>query len=146
MARGRKISDVVVVDTSVIVKWLSSHNELWLEKADLLLKRVEKGEVELRAPVLAKYEAANAIRYKALGVAEKLTAVQRFYDLPIEYFDVDERQAETVLSISLTYEMAYYDATFLELAQRTSGILVTADAKDQGKCREVKVVDLRDYA
>lgn len=145
MVAKKRIGGKVVVDTSVIVKWLTSHNEQWLEQADLLMGRVESGEIELIASIVARYEVLNAVRYKALGAAEKLVALTRFFELPIEYYDVNEFQAETVLSIALAYEMTIYDASFVELTERCNCMLVTADAKDQGKFPGGVVVELKDF-
>ena len=51
----------IIVDSSVVVKWLSADNEKYLSQADKLLFEVEKEKVRLYAPELAKYEVTNAL-------------------------------------------------------------------------------------
>jgi len=51
----------IIVDSSVVVKWLSADNEEYLTQADKLLFEVEKEKVRLYAPELAKYEVTNAL-------------------------------------------------------------------------------------
>ncbi len=51
----------IVVDTSVIVKWLNKTNERNIESEDQIMESALKGEVELLAPELDKYELGNVL-------------------------------------------------------------------------------------
>ena len=135
----------IVVDSSVIVKWLVAEKEEWMEQALDLLDRVRKGKVEIIASVLAKYEVVNAIRHKSLSDPEKNLCVDNFYDLPIKYLDVSRKQAQQGRKIAEEASITYYDAVFVELAERLKVILVTANPKHQKKFRRIKVVALKDY-
>ena len=54
----------LVVDSSVIVKWLNATDEQNLEEADQILADAIKDNVELIAPELAKYEIGNVLLLK----------------------------------------------------------------------------------
>lgn len=51
----------LVIDSSVIVKWLNTTDEGNLEKADKILADALQRKVELLAPELAKYEVGNVL-------------------------------------------------------------------------------------
>ena len=46
----------LIVDSSVIVKWLNQTKEQNLEQADKILSEAREGKIQLIAPELAKYE------------------------------------------------------------------------------------------
>ena len=60
----------LVVDSSVIVKWLNQTKEQNLEQADKILNQARDGLVDLIAPELAKYEVGNVLTTKDVGVEE----------------------------------------------------------------------------
>lgn len=134
-----------VVDSSVIVKWLVAEKEEWMEQALKLLERVKRGTVEVAAPVLAKYEVVNVVKHKILTDPEKTLCIENLYDLPIKYFDVSRKQARQGREIAEKMSITFYDAVFMELAQRLDATLITANPKHHKSFRGVKVVDLKNY-
>lgn len=60
----------LVVDTSVIVKWLNQKDEPYLNQADKIFEDASKQKIEILAPELAKYEAGNALLYKGMTLPE----------------------------------------------------------------------------
>jgi predicted nucleic acid-binding protein len=135
-----------VVDSSVILKWMLTHKEDWLDKADLLLKRFISGKIKLAAPVLAKYEVANAIRFKSYSNQEKLDFIKRFSEIPLKYYQVSAEQIEDIMILANDRGITFYDAVFMELAQRLNATLITANPKHQKSLPGVKVVDLKNYS
>lgn len=135
----------LVVDSSVIVKWLVSDKEQWLDKADKLMRDVEKGRAIVVSPEMARYEVMNAVRFKSLSTLEKTECVGRFYRLPITYYSTSDRNGEVAMVMADDYDITYYDAVFLELAERLHSPLVTANVKHQGRVDRVEVVALKDY-
>lgn len=134
-----------VIDSSVVVKWVLAENEDWRDQAKLLLERLKNGEVVLTAPVLAKYEVANAIRHKSISDLEKIDCLEQIYGVPVKYYSLSEKQAVTALVLASDLEITFYDAVFIELAKRLGIGLVTANPKHQKKFGGVKVVALKDY-
>lgn len=135
----------VVLDSSVIVKFLFSEGEDHLDHADKLLRQSSQGSVDLIAPSLAKYEVGNVIRFRKLTDAEKRASWENLSGLPITFMEMGFRDGVRSLAIAESATMTFYDAVFVELASRLHATLVTANPKHQKKLRAVRVVALGDY-
>lgn len=141
MAKKRKI----VVDSSVIVKWLNSQDEKYLPEADRLLKDCEKGKIALYAPELAKYEVGNAILNKGLEISLAKTSLGTISVLPVNFVTLSKESMLNTLEVAGENNITYYDATFINLAERISGELVTDNPKHQRGTRGVKITSIKNY-
>ena len=138
--------DTLVVDSSVITKWLNKKNEENLEKADLILEETRRGKVELIAPELAKYEIGNVLcTSKKLVPKEANISLGTVYSLPITFIGETEDLAKQTFGLAFKHNITYYDASFMSLAKQYNAILVTDNIKHQGKSSEVKAVSLQNY-
>ena len=138
--------ETLVVDSSVITKWLSKKNEENLEKADLIIEQTSNGEVGLIAPELAKYEVGNVLLTgKKLTPQEANISLGTAYSLPITFVSETEDLSKRTFELAYKHDITYYDATFLSLAKQYNATLVTDNIKHQGKSSEIKVVSLKDY-
>ena len=138
--------ETLVVDSSVITKWLSKKNEENLEKADLIIEQTSNGEVGLIAPELAKYEVGNVLLAgKKLTPQEANISLGTAYSLPITFVSETEDLSKQTFELAYKHDITYYDATFLSLAKQYNATLVTDNIKHQGKSSEIKVVSLKDY-
>ena len=136
----------VVIDSSVILKWLSNDNEKYIDVADKILQDAQKGKIELLAPELAKYEVGNVLLYsKKLSPKQAHIIFNKFYNLPLSFIIESEKLANETYNIASKLEITYYDASFLSLAKQHEAILVTENIKHQGKTAEIKVISLADY-
>lgn len=91
----------LVVDSSVIVKWLNKDGEKHTENADRILDDVRSGTVELIAPEFAKYEVGNVLlRGKGLTWNEAAVLLSTFYSIPIAFV------GESGIIAEETYELA----------------------------------------
>jgi len=141
----------LVPDSSVIVKWVSQDNELYLQQANRILQDVQKGDVSLLTPELAKYEVGNALLKKGLTSSQAFHSLGTVSSLPIQFV------TETHELAALTYQMAYdlrlagdkkftyYDAAFTALAKQEGAVLITDNPKHQAKVSGIKVVPLEKY-
>lgn len=135
----------VVVDSSVMVKWLSIKGELDFQRARQILKNVQLRKVTVLAPELAKYEVGNALLNKRLSLQELLDSLDVFYRLSVVFFtETDELGAETY-KIAQESGITYYDAAFAALAKQENAVLVTANPKHQNKIKGVKVLSIEAY-
>ena len=141
MVKKRKI----VVDSSVIVKWLNGQDEKYLPEADRLLKDCEKGKVALYAPELAKYEVGNAILHKGLEIPLAKASLGIISVLPINFVTLPKEGILNTLEIADKNKITYYDAAFIDLAEKIGGELVTDNPKHQKKVKGSKIISLRDY-
>jgi len=137
---------VLIVDSSVIIKWLSEDRENNLENADRILSDAQTGKVELVAPELAKYEVGNVLLFsKKLSSEQATITLAEFFNLPITYIPESEKQAIETFTLAFDLGITYYDAAFLSLAKQYNATLVTENVKHQGKSSEVKVTSLEEY-
>ncbi len=140
-----------VLDSSVIVKWVSSDNENYLDKANTILKDAEKGKINLIAPELAKYEIGNALLKKSLPTEQAYHSLSIIANLPIRYVpETEDLAMETYkmaqeARLSGNPKFTYYDAAFNALAKSESAELITDNPKHQTKIKGVKVIALKDY-
>lgn len=135
-----------IVDSSVLVKWLNTDNEQYLEQADKLLKKARDGEIELFAPELVKYEFGNVLlKGKQLAPSEALISLSTAYSLPINFVSESEELARETYELAFDLGITYYDASFMSLAKLYDATLVTENIKHQGKSTKIKVKALRDY-
>lgn len=135
----------IVLDSSVIAKWVNRQNELNIEKSDKLLDDCRQGIIKLFIPELAKYEIGNVLWKKKLDPDLFHPVLDVLYSSPIEFVCLNLQNAVRILEITNENGMTYYDATFVELAERLKAILVTDNPKHQSKFKGVKIVSLVDY-
>ena len=137
--------NTIVVDSSVIVKWLNQTNEVNIAKADEILQSAFEGSVELVAPELARYEIGNVLMKKRLTIPEAVISLSTVYSLPISFIPESEELANETYNIAFNSGITYYDASFMSLAKLYDATLVTENLKHQGKSKDIKVKHLKDY-
>ena len=135
----------LVVDSSVIVKWLNTKNEINIEQADKILKDGQVGKITLIAPGLSRYEIGNALLNKNLILPQAFDALGTSYNLPVTFVPETKELAFDTYRMSQESKITYYDASFIALAKQTSATLVTDNPKHQAKVKGVNVVALKDY-
>ena len=136
----------IIVDSSVIIKWLHKENERYLDQASKILEDVKNGTVTLLAPELAKYEVGNALLFgKKLSTDQAKIPLAAFYLLPIQFAVQSEQSAILTYEIAEKMKITYYDASFIALAHQENAVLITDNPKHQGKDNEIKVVPLSEY-
>lgn len=93
--------DVLVVYTSIIVKWLNQDNEGNIERADKIMKDAEAGKVSIVAPELAKYEVGNVLLLgKHLTTQQASIVLNQFYKIPITYIE------DSLINANITFDIA----------------------------------------
>lgn len=136
----------LVIDSSVILKWLNQENEKLIDKAEKVLMDAREGNVVLLVPELAKYEIGNALLLsKKLTSSQMKEAFSFLYSLPLKFFPHLLDLAESTYQIARKATITYYDASFIALAKQEDAILVTDNPKHQAKQLDVKVIPLKEY-
>lgn len=137
---------LIIVDSSVIVKWLHKEDELYLKQADKIINEAQNKAATLLAPELAKYEVGNALLFsKKLSLKDANTILSSFYLLPIQFIFMSKDLANETYKIALESGITYYDASFVALAKRENATLVTDNPKHQAKQLRIKVISLKEY-
>ena len=136
----------LVVDSSVIVKWLNITDEKNLEQADKVLADALEGKVKLIAPELSKYEVGNVLLLKK-KISSKTVKIpiQTLYASPIQFVQESEDLARETFYLAEALKITYYDASFLSLTKQYGATLVTENIKHQGKASGIKVIPLSRY-
>lgn len=136
----------LVLDSSVIIKWLNRHNEEHLAQANKLLDELELGIMEVLVPYLVKFEIANALlKGKRLPYKEAAIALDSFSKLPIHYIDFWLELLLFSYEIGEKYDLTFYDSSFIALAKKLDIPLITDNPKHQKKFLNIKVITLKDY-
>jgi predicted nucleic acid-binding protein len=113
-----------IVDASVVLKWF-----LPVEREpDGELARAMIGRLSMRTTTLAAYEVGNILTrhsgWTAADVAAALGLIRRTCGEPIELTADDELRAAT---LALEYDLTFYDASYVAVAERTRRRLLSAD-------------------
>lgn len=120
---------LVVLDTSVIVKWFRQ-GEILAEQALRLRDGYLAGEITVIVPSLVAYELANVLRYKGdLSVDQIKDAVQSLFDMGLEWILPSSALIGRAVEIGRAYEATVYNAAFAALAETVAGIFITADER-----------------
>lgn len=135
----------IVVDASVMVKWVRSEKEQLLEQADKLLADFLKGAVDLYAPELSKYEVGNVLIKRKLVLDEAKSSLATYYSLPINFVPESKELAQDSYKFADELNITYYDGAYLSLAKDLDAVLITENIKHLGKGKEVKVIPLSKY-
>lgn len=121
----------LVVDSTIIIKWLSGEYENHVKEADKLLEKLASEELELFAPELAKYEIGNALlKGKGLRLEDGIIAVTTLYALPIVFVPETKELAKETYILAEKLNISYFDASFIALAKDLVGDLIT-DTENQ---------------
>ncbi len=123
------MADTVVLDTSVIIKWVRQ-GEVRAAEALTWRQRFLAGEVTVAIPVLLAYEIANVLRYKDDLTTEQVKeAVQSLFDLGLDWIDLSVPMLLRSIELARVHDVAVYDAMFLALAEALGADLITADER-----------------
>lgn len=138
--------NTVVVDTSVIVKWLNQDKEDYIEQADKILKDAQLDKIIIIAPELARYEVGNVLLLgKHLSIEQAGIVLTQLYKLPITFVEDTAELAEKTFELAVQAKITYYDASFMALAYQYDATLVTDNMKHQSKLNAIKVRAIKDY-
>lgn len=125
--------NVVVVDTSIVVKWVL--NEPDSAKAFALLNDWSKAGKTLRAPALLIYEITNAIYQRVrkgeltAGKARQALADVLFPELELDFSEFASL-SKGAMELAIQYNLpATYDPHYLALALREDCEYWTADTR-----------------
>ncbi len=127
------MNDVVVIDTSIVIKWILSEPDT--QAAKMLLVNWSNKKVTILAPALLAYEVANVlyqnVRRDAITLERAREALAKILDMGLlldssQASDIGKRSIELASQFHLP---ATYDAHYLALAQREGCELWTADTR-----------------
>ena len=120
-----------VADASFCGAWILPDE--WSAEADRLLARTVKGAVQLVVPAPWHYEMGNllrsAVRRRRLTVEDMWLGLEAVNRVSLSMEDLPGAPARRrILHLALQFDLSFYDASYLELADRLKVPLHTSDA------------------
>lgn len=130
-----------VVDASVVVKWFA-HEDRTVE-ARLVLNRIIDADVLVYAPELLFYEVANALwKGKRLDKKALMASLETLSDCGIKFEQLNMPLTQTTIDFMVQYDLTFYDAIYVALANTLQIPLLTEDAKGHKKIKEIEILEL----
>lgn len=120
---------IVVIDASfVLCSILSPETKTALSLKELF-KKQKAGEGKIYSPSFMPIEVSNGLRFtiKDKNLAEEIFV--RFSLLPIEFFSLDLKQTQQVLSMAYVLGTTVYDTAYHLLAKLLGGEFYTCDSE-----------------
>ena len=136
---------IVTPDASVLLKWVLPGDDERNSGAALSLRdEAVAGAVDLVVPQLWIYEVGNTLARRFPDQAGDLLAA--LADFGLTEARLDLRWRTQALSLSTTYEVAFYDAAYHAVALVHGGVFVTADERYVGRASKAGgLASLRDW-
>ena len=120
---------MIVVDTSIVMKWFDKTEPHYLQAKELLQRHLYNEE-EIIVPDLLLYEVSNVLATKTHMIIdriyENLTLLEQ-YELSI--IPVGFSLVNTMVQMAKQFHVSVYDASYAVLAQKNNCNLITADRK-----------------
>ena len=119
----------LVIDTSVVYKWLRPDAEESVERALAVAREAAAGVVDLVAPAILPVELANAVRYGTVDADDAGSVLELFEGFHFLLYEADCRRLVAAMGLAFDHGLSVYDALFLQLAEELSCPLITADRR-----------------
>lgn len=122
------MSAIVVLDSSVVIKWFKTLHEEKRKEALLLRDNLERGKIEVAVPALIYFEILNIIVFETnISKIELSQYIDTLYNLPFDTHYPNRVLSQETFSIAQELHVTAYDATYLALAKSLNSILITSD-------------------
>jgi predicted nucleic acid-binding protein len=120
----------IVIDASVLIKFYVP--EVLFDRAERLLAKVEKGDIELSAPDLIYPEVGNILwkkqRLKEITHSEVEEITDAILSFPLK-IEASKPLLPLALDIAIACGITVYDAIYVSLAKVYETAMMTADRK-----------------
>jgi len=118
----------IVIDASVAVKWFNI--EEYSDEAVKLKNLHVAGIVKLIAPLHLIYEVGNSIwKNRQINNIDASNAVLYLLELEISLIPPDRKSIKRIMEIARNKNISFYDACYIELAEKYGIPLISADKK-----------------
>jgi predicted nucleic acid-binding protein len=141
---------LLVLDTSVIVKWFFKDGEKSNEKADIILNRYMDNKIGIVIPELSVFELANVLKNKIKRYkGENQDIIDRLYKMGIIFY-IDKEILKNAVNIAIDINESVYDCIFLSTAEYFDGIFITDDRRlfssyKNYKKKKIQIFTLKNY-
>lgn len=120
---------MIVVDASVVIKWLKS-DEIDSDRARLLYTQHKNKEKNIIVPQLLFFEVANYLSTKSRSSEENIKMALGFlFRLKLAIHGVQDKELIETAKLAKKYKTSVYDMLYAVIAKKHKIILVTADER-----------------
>ena len=131
-----------VLDASVIISFLLEKNPRLEKKVIKILKEVKRGKARLYSSPLLPLEVGNGLRYSLADEQLAAEALEKFLDLPINFFSFTSPHYSKILKLSYLLKTSFYDTSYHFLAQLLKGVFLTCDQEYFKKAKSLGKIEL----
>ena len=132
---------MVVLDTSVIVKWFVE--EEGPKRALIWMKKHIEGTEVILVPSLFFYEVTNVLRYnKSLPTTEILKIVKNLMEINLRVAEINSELIKRSVVLAREKDISVYDGAFIALADMYETPFYTADKALYKKTKDLGFVNL----
>lgn len=118
----------IVIDASVVLKWIPGKNEEEVEKSLEIFKRMMKDKLEIYAPTFLLVEVLNILVKKRKLRRDIITkSMHQLIISKINFTNIDKDEIKNLEKIMAGKNVTSYDAQYLLLAQKERCKLLTFD-------------------
>ncbi|HCS78588.1 TPA: hypothetical protein DIV55_02490 [Patescibacteria group bacterium] len=114
---------VSVIDASFVLQALLGNEN----KAHSFHKLFLDSKTSVHAPTILGYEVTNGLRFTLKDSLLASQVLQKFAELPIQYFSFTGLQLKQIMELSYTLQTTAYDTSYHFLAHILNGIFYTCD-------------------
>lgn len=118
-----------ILDASVVLNFLLGQSTSIERKFVAILKQTKNRKVKLFSTYLLPLEVGNGLRYSLSDEKLANEALQKFLDLPIEFFILKPAHYSKILQTAYFLKTSFYDTSYHFLAKLLKGIFFTCDAE-----------------
>lgn len=119
-----------VIDSSVVVKWLSPENEKGVESSARIYEQLQFGIIKLYAPTFLLAEVANILFWKKKLMGKGIgTFVQKLTQSGINFSDLNVDIMPEIIDLMASQKVSAYDSIFLQMAKKLNCKLISDDKK-----------------
>jgi predicted nucleic acid-binding protein len=124
------LASKIVVDTSVLIKWIKTRDEELRREALELLGVIQRRALEVTVPALLLYELGNLLLLKTRLDSNSIgAAIEHVLHLPVAVTNPEPGVLRRTARMGRDLKLTFYDASFLALAEELDCVFVTADRR-----------------
>lgn len=119
--------DKNILDASVVIKWF--FQEAGSDSADFYLEKLSKRELVICVPELLFYEVGNTLISKGVSINDSDSIAKELLTLPFKKRGMDSKFFTKIVQNAKTFNLTFYDASYVTLTQEERCGFITADKK-----------------
>lgn len=122
---------LIILDASVVIKWFKSSQEENREKALVYKNQQKTGEIQIHIPALFYFELFHILLLKDKNIAplDILEIKKMLSRLNLVEDALSNDDILFAARLVRKYQITFYDASYVALAKKLGGDLITADKK-----------------